>query len=99
MPFGLVNGVGRGMGVLGGDGDRRRRGAGLGINVPLQPLGTFGTWATWQDLFVYNAMLVCLSCVCVSGRVRCLFRVYACLCVCFYLYIYCTRVFYVLPLV
>jgi len=33
MPFGIVNGVGRRMGVLDGGGDRRREGAVLGVNV------------------------------------------------------------------
>jgi len=33
MPFGVVSGVGQGMGVLDGGGDRRRlRGAELGVN-------------------------------------------------------------------
>jgi len=32
MPFGMVNGVGRRMGVLDGGGDRRREGAVLGVN-------------------------------------------------------------------
>jgi len=33
MPFGALNGVGRGMGVLDGGGDHRREGAVLGVNV------------------------------------------------------------------
>ena len=33
MPFGEVSGVGREMGVLDGDGDRRWEGTDLGINV------------------------------------------------------------------
>ena len=33
MPFGVVNGVGRGMGVLDGGGDRRREGAVFGVNL------------------------------------------------------------------
>jgi len=33
MPFGLVSGVGRGMGVLDGSGDRRSEEAVLGVNV------------------------------------------------------------------
>jgi len=32
MPFGLVSGVGQGMGVLDGGGDRRRGRAVLGVN-------------------------------------------------------------------
>jgi len=32
MPFGVVSGVGRGMGVLDGGGDRRRRGGSLGVS-------------------------------------------------------------------
>jgi len=33
MPFGMVNGVGRGIGVLGQGGDRRRGRAVLGVNL------------------------------------------------------------------
>jgi len=33
MPFGVVSGVGRGIGVLDGDGDRRRERAVLGVNL------------------------------------------------------------------
>jgi len=33
MPFGVVSGIGRGMGVLDGSGDRRREGAVLGVNL------------------------------------------------------------------
>jgi len=33
MPFGMVSGVGREMGVLDGGGDRRREGAVLGVNL------------------------------------------------------------------
>ena len=33
LPFGIVSGVGRGMGVLDGDGYRRREGAVLGLNL------------------------------------------------------------------
>ena len=33
MLFGMVSGVGQMMGVLDGDGDRRREGAVLGVNV------------------------------------------------------------------
>jgi len=41
MPFGMVSGVGRGMGILDGSGDRRRRGAVLGVNVG-HPIATNG---------------------------------------------------------
>jgi len=41
MPFGVVSGVGRGMGVLDGGGDRRREGAVLGVNVG-RPIVTSG---------------------------------------------------------
>jgi len=41
MPFGLVSGVGRGMGVLDGGGYRRREGAVLDINVG-RPIETNG---------------------------------------------------------
>ena len=42
MPFGVVSGIGRGMGVLDGDGDRRRRGS-LGVNEghPIVASGDF----------------------------------------------------------
>ena len=33
MPFGVVSGVGRGMGVLDGNGDHRREGAVLNVNA------------------------------------------------------------------
>ena len=33
IPFGVVSGIGRGMGVLNWDGDRRREGAVLGVNL------------------------------------------------------------------
>jgi len=33
MPFGVVSGVGQGMGVLDGGGDRRRRRGSLGVNL------------------------------------------------------------------
>ena len=36
MPFGMVSGVGGGMGVLDGGGDRRRRGCfGVNLGIPL----------------------------------------------------------------
>ena len=43
MPFGVVSMVGRGMGVLDGDDDHRRRGSFLGVNVghPIEPSGDF----------------------------------------------------------
>ena len=45
MPFGVVRGVGRGMGVLDGDGDRRREGTVLGVNLgrPIVANGAFPT--------------------------------------------------------
>jgi len=42
MPFGVVNGIGRGMGVLDGRGDRRRGSSNFGVNVGI-PLYTMGT--------------------------------------------------------
>ena len=45
MPFGVVSGVGRGMDVFGGCGDRRREGAGLGVNVG-HPIVTNRDFAT-----------------------------------------------------
>ena len=43
MPFGVVSGVGRGMGVLDGGGDRRREGTVLGVNLgrPTETNGDF----------------------------------------------------------
>ena len=43
MPFGMVSGVGRGMGVLDAGGDRRREEAVLGVNVwhPIVTIGDF----------------------------------------------------------
>jgi len=46
MPFGVVNRVGRRMGVLDGGGDRRREGIVLGVNV-----GQHGSSKLlWEDL-------------------------------------------------
>jgi len=45
MPFGVVNGVGREMGVLDGGGDRPREGAVLGVNLG-RPIVTNGAFAT-----------------------------------------------------
>jgi len=42
MPFGIVSGVGRGMDVLARDGNRRREGADLGVNLG-RPIVTNGT--------------------------------------------------------
>jgi len=44
MPFGVVSGVGRGMGVLDGGGDRQREGEVLGINA-IHPSVTNGDFA------------------------------------------------------
>ena len=41
MPFGVVSWVGRGMSVLDGGGDRRRRGGSFGVNLGL-PIATNG---------------------------------------------------------
>jgi len=49
MPFGVVRGVGRGMGVLDGDGDRRREDAVLGVNLG-RPIVTNGAFATSRFL-------------------------------------------------
>jgi len=45
MPFGVVSGVDRGMGVLDGSGYRRREGAVLGLNLG-HPIVTNGNFAT-----------------------------------------------------
>jgi len=45
MPFGVASGVGRGMGVLDGDGYRRRGRAALGLNLG-RPIVTIGDFAT-----------------------------------------------------
>jgi len=45
MPFGVVSGVGRGIGVLDEGGDRRREGAVLGVNFG-RPIVTNGAFAT-----------------------------------------------------
>jgi len=72
MPFGMVSGVGRVMGVLYGGGDRRRRRAVLGVNFG-RPIVTNGGFAMWlfpnyfgQDLFskcrrLFSAFIVYLS--------------------------------------
>jgi len=41
MPFGMMSGVGRGMGILDGGGDRRRERAGFWVNVG-HPIVTTG---------------------------------------------------------
>ena len=41
MPFGMVSGVGRGMGVLDGGGDRPRRRGSFGVNLG-RPIVTNG---------------------------------------------------------
>jgi len=58
MPFGMVSGVGRGMGVLDGGGDRRRARGSFGVNLG-RPIVTNGDFATLlfpnyfrQDLFI-----------------------------------------------
>ena len=43
MPFGVVSGVGLGMGVLDFGGDRRREGAVLGVNLG-RPIVTNGAF-------------------------------------------------------
>jgi len=43
MPFGVVSGIGRGMGVLDGGGDRRREGTVLGVNLG-RPIVTNGVF-------------------------------------------------------
>ena len=45
MPFWVESGVGRGMGVLDGDGDRRREETVLGVNLR-RPNVTNGAFAT-----------------------------------------------------
>jgi len=42
MPFGVVSGVGRGMGVLDRGGDRRRETGSFGVNVGQHPIVTDG---------------------------------------------------------
>ena len=62
MPFGVVNGVSRGMDVLDGGGDRRRKGAVLGMNLG-RPIVTNCIWNGdalfpnyfGEDLFILNA--------------------------------------------
>ena len=58
MPFGVVSGVGRGMGVLDRGGDRRREGTVLGVKLK-RPIVINGAFATrlfsnyFEDLFHY----------------------------------------------
>jgi len=49
MPFWVVSGVGRGISVLDGGGDRRREGTVLGVNVRC-PIVTNGT--LWRGYFL-----------------------------------------------
>ena len=61
MSFGVMSGVGRGMGVLDGGGDRRREGAVLAVNLG-RPIVTYGDFTTrlfqnyfGQDLFTLRS--------------------------------------------
>jgi len=46
MPFAIVSGIGRGMGILDGGGYLRREGAVMGLNLG-RPIVTNGDFATW----------------------------------------------------
>ena len=46
MPFGMVSGVGRGMGVLDGGGNRRRKSGSFGVNLG-RPIVTSGDFVAW----------------------------------------------------
>jgi len=61
MPFVVVSGVGRGMGVLDRDDDRRRGRAILGVNLR-HPIVTIGDG---DGLFLdyFGGGLVCMNCV------------------------------------
>jgi len=52
MPFGVLSGVGRGMGVLDGGDDRRREGAVLGVNLG-HPILTMGLLRRGSSLLNY----------------------------------------------
>jgi len=66
MPFGVVSGVDRGMGVLDGSGYRRREGAVLEVNF-LRSIVTNWAFATWhfsnyfEDLFFFLWIMVLLT--------------------------------------
>ena len=57
MPFGVVRGVGRGMAALDGDGDCRREGAVLGVNLG-RPIVTNGAFATRSSQTTLRTSLV-----------------------------------------
>jgi len=56
MPFGMVSGVGRGMGVLDGSGDHRREGAVLGVNLG-RPIVTNGAFVAQYCARAKRALL------------------------------------------
>jgi len=57
MPFGVVSGVGLGMGVLDGGCDYRREGTVLGVNLG-RPIGTNGAFATRSSQITLRTCLV-----------------------------------------
>ena len=73
MPFGMMNGVGRGMGELDGDGYRRTKGAVMVLNFG-RPIVTNGNFATplfpnyfGQYLFYLQALIESVHSHCVEG--------------------------------
>ena len=55
MPFGMVRGVGRGMDVLGGGGDRRRRMGSFGVNLAFgRPTVNNGAFATLSSQITFR---------------------------------------------
>jgi len=61
MPFVVVSGVVRGMGVLDGDGDRRREGAVLRMNLgrPIVTNGDFIDNISVRTIYHWNLCFIC----------------------------------------
>ena len=61
MPFGVVRGVGRRMGVLDGGGDRRRGRAVLRVNLG-RPIVTNGAFATRSSQITLRTCFLYMTC-------------------------------------
>ena len=59
MPFGMVSGVDRGMGVLDGGGDCRRGRSSFGVNLG-RPIVTNGAFATRSSQITLRTCCFCL---------------------------------------
>jgi len=64
MPFGMVNGVGQGMGVLDGDGDRRMGRSSFGGEFGASRCNLWGLamrlFPNYFGQFLFDSLLVCV---------------------------------------